>query len=233
MTHPLPKVLSAEEWDTKKGAIAKKTGGTTGLTEALDALKIAWVKSDWEETHANDFTKVSSKFTDVAKLWATAEESDKKLFALLHQLQTVESLAKDAADKWGKSKLVPEASAKYVKSVMEAARSERQAVEEKQREIIRFRNAAVKAAKQEITSLLKICDEPMPMNYTGLIRLVREFRKSCLETPNTHLRGWANDEGKKFLAESFSMSGTMTEKQTVLNAAIVKKSLDELRNELS
>lgn len=58
MTLSLPKTLTAEEWDRNKGTIAKKTGGTTGLTEALKELQQAWARSDWEIAQSRDRQKI-------------------------------------------------------------------------------------------------------------------------------------------------------------------------------
>jgi hypothetical protein len=71
----------------------------------------------------------------------------------------------------------------------------------------------------------------MPLNYVGLIKHVREFQADCLKTSNTHLRAWANEDGKAFLTDKF-YNPQMKDEQARQSAGVVQASLKELLKDM-
>lgn len=113
----LPDELTSKWWDKKKGTAAKIKGGVkggTGMTEALDALKVAFEKLPWVSLGANPNNFEAE--VDSCKSFVTCG----LLREFREQLKTVREIAKEESKEMAKSVLT-KGTAKVLDEIYDAA----------------------------------------------------------------------------------------------------------------
>lgn len=117
-----PKVLTAADWDKKKGVIAK--AHATGIGDALKILQKAYDAVGWSQCDPLLWTKAHPTADAFEKaLDGLLKQAEAKIKPLKTQADKVESLASKWALAFTKDKLAPKSAAQAAKDVAAAAQT--------------------------------------------------------------------------------------------------------------
>jgi hypothetical protein len=113
----LPKILTVQDWNAKKGTIAKMAG-ETGIGAALAKLKTEWDKVPWNILDPDAAMSAAGKGRQSVALldqcMKAAQSNIGKLEPVRKQLSVIEKLAQKIEADWQKNKLIPASSRKHV-----------------------------------------------------------------------------------------------------------------------
>jgi hypothetical protein len=118
----LPKILTAADWNSKKGVIAKMTT-ETGIGAALTKLEGVWKRVNWKAVDPIEGIRLqagkSGKPTTAAYNLAEplAKNEFAKVIAVRTELRAVNKLAGEVEIKWKNSKTIPSSSRVHVGNI--------------------------------------------------------------------------------------------------------------------
>lgn len=184
MITTLPAVLTAADWNKKKGTIAKMAG-ETGIGAALTKLDAAWKRIAWDDLDPNKASyKLGGKVTvqGLQTLLPAAKKAAPTVEPARKELVAVRNLAESVAATWKKNPVIPSSSRKHLEDMAKQADQLFVALKSIdndwkvfadgiRKEDARMQQMAMQVMKPYFTSLRtyasEIAKEPTVAKYTG------------------------------------------------------------------